>query len=227
MTAINIIRQKEAVHIITDAAGYDDRGVLLTIGSKAWALPHLNAVMAVRGPKLLAPLLADLLGQSATSYDGLKDEFAEIMRTGCGRLAVADDQMPFQITVAGWSERCGPDSYVLTNRSSPIDLEPWKVLQCGPISLAPATETIARTVLETILTGDANPDALDPEIAALKILAVQRRTKVALAYGPQTDLQFLVGGFAQITTVTPSAITTKILHRWPDVLGETIAPERI
>lgn len=225
MTAINIIRQKNAVHMITDAAGYDERGVLLTIGPKAWPLPHLNAVFAARGPKLLSPLIADMLAQSATSYDALKGEFADIVISGCGRLGLVDDQAPFQLAVAGWSESHGPDSYVLTNHPGQADIKPWTVAQCGPISIAPSTEAMHAVFLEKVV-GATAIDALDPETTALKLIALQRHAKVSVLNGSPDDLFFLVGGFAQITTVTPGGISTRILHRWPDKLGETIVPER-
>ncbi|MGY2806391.1 hypothetical protein [Bradyrhizobium sp. USDA 4506] len=60
-----------------------------------------------------------------------------------------------------------------------------------------------------------HPDAIDPEVDGLAVLELQR------ANPHQEDGDFCyVGGFAQLTTVTREAVTSRIIHRWPDKVGE-------
>ena len=49
MAAINVIRQKQAVHIISDGAFCDASGIVREIGPSAFVLPHLPAALAIRG----------------------------------------------------------------------------------------------------------------------------------------------------------------------------------
>ncbi len=49
MTAINIIRQRAAIHTISDAAVYDEAGVLHHHMSKVTLVPALPAIVGMRG----------------------------------------------------------------------------------------------------------------------------------------------------------------------------------
>jgi hypothetical protein len=61
-------------------------------------------------------------------------------------------------------------------------------------------------------------DHVDPMADGLRALNVLRRHPVVYPNGGGG-----VGGFAQLTTVSRYAITTSIIHRWPDRVGEPIS----
>ena len=52
MTAINIFRQRNAVHILSDGAGIVGDRIVLG-AAKVIALPHLRAAVTIRGARLL------------------------------------------------------------------------------------------------------------------------------------------------------------------------------
>jgi hypothetical protein len=74
--------------------------------------------------------------------------------------------------------------------------------------------------LEAAFPNGARPDDVDPAAIGLRILEIQRKHPA----GRDSDGGLLrnVGAFAQLTTVTPDLITTKIIHRWPDELGSAL-----
>jgi hypothetical protein len=59
------------------------------------------------------------------------------------------------------------------------------------------------------------PDDVDPAVDGLKVFEILRRHRVPGA---------MVGGFVQLTTVTRDEISTRVIHRWPDRVGEPISP---
>jgi hypothetical protein len=62
-------------------------------------------------------------------------------------------------------------------------------------------------------------DARDIERLALITLELQRQQKLDWADG-----RHLVGGLAELATVTRGQVVTKILKRWPDQVGAFIEP---
>src|SRR5712692_2991285 len=81
MTAINVIRQSAAVHVITDGAALSGDGKLVFLSQKAFPISHLNLVIAVRGPKIWLPLIADCLASQSRSYNELKTRIVEQVRS--------------------------------------------------------------------------------------------------------------------------------------------------
>jgi hypothetical protein len=61
---------------------------------------------------------------------------------------------------------------------------------------------------------DRAPDDIDPQRDGVRVMEVARAHASAFDCG--------VGAFAQLTTVTRDAITTRIVHRWPDHIGDII-----
>src|ERR1700681_2777421 len=82
MSAINVIRQKSAVHVLTDGAAYSDAGDFEFSISRVWPLPQINAAIAVHGPPLFPAMVATLFRASASKYDELRDSAAALLNTG-------------------------------------------------------------------------------------------------------------------------------------------------
>jgi len=66
-------------------------------------------------------------------------------------------------------------------------------------------------------------DKFDPTRDGMRVLEIQRRH---LPDWPASVNHHVVGGFAQLTTITENSIETKIIHRWPDEVGQPIRPCR-
>jgi hypothetical protein len=215
MTSIVFIKQSHAVHILTDGAGYDGAGTLIGGAVKAWPVPSLNAVVAARGPAFFPALLATFAAAAAQTYDELKNGIASIARecfnTFEPLLALCDHGSDFDLVIAGWSERYGPDGYIMCNhgRNAPAIL-PWAVADTGSFALMPSNATVLDNLLRLFPQSRyPSADAIEPGADGLRVLEMQR----ALNWG------HVIGGHATISTVTRDAISTRVLHRWPRMLG--------
>lgn len=207
MTAINIIRTRHTVHMLTDGSGYEGNQQSFSL-AKAFPQPHLSAVIAVSGAIAHGPLLATGLGMAATSYDDLKaiavravQEMVEFYTPVFQRI----EDPRFVIVVAGISESSGPDAYVITN--DPRVAEPWTTQQIGGCTMIPA-DAATQAVFHAAFGSIEDSEELDPERDGIRMMEIQRRNP---AFG--------IGAFAQLTTVTLDGITTRVIHRWADTAG--------
>ena len=57
VSAVNVIRQQDAVHVLTDGAAFFEDGTVEFIGPKAFPLPHMNLVLALRGAATMPMVL--------------------------------------------------------------------------------------------------------------------------------------------------------------------------
>jgi hypothetical protein len=225
VTAINIIRQRDAVHVLTDGASYEPDGTPGWPGEKIWPLPHLHAVVAVSGLRLMPGIAVELLSKAADTYDGLKEKAADVVREIDTDFrpfadAFAMGETPLAIVVAGFGA-AGPDSYVVANHGRYPGISPFTVTTTGPIAIMPEidvqawADSIGRTI--------AGADDLDPAVDGLKLLEIQRATPVPVL-GNESVQAKIVGSFAQITTVRRDGeIRTCVLKRWDDEAGTKIA----
>jgi hypothetical protein len=224
MSAINVIRQTHQVHVLTDGAAYDPDGRLVMVGPKISIVPHLSCALAFRGPAATRCLLTEVLAHGAASYDGLRDTIAEMLRESAAIYAPLFDGCQlgpdFEVVVAGWSETKGADCYILPTHDrygeafSPVAIEG---VTCLP------SDEILQPEIEALLVGLVADD-VDPEVQGLAIMEMQRAHPVVHLVDQLGDLtpRRSVGGFAQLTTIRPDGITSKILRRWPDVVGERL-----
>lgn len=84
---------------------------------------------------------------------------------------------------------------------------PWQIVDPGSTIICPST-------LETF-AGFEDQDQVDPFRDGLMIMHRQRQIVV-----PGRPSTVLVCGYAQVVTITRDAITTHVLGRWPDKVGE-------
>src|SRR5581483_9208068 len=123
MTAINIVRQAEAVHIISDGVFYDEQGIVTSIGPKVLLLPHLNAVLALRGPRDLLPLVGMKLSYLCSDFQALLEYLpimVPLLHDGLDGILGADYpcDRAFDLLVAGYSAgRRKFESYVISSHN--------------------------------------------------------------------------------------------------------------
>jgi hypothetical protein len=211
LTAIVTIAQKRVVHVLTDGASHGPAGMSLHPSSKIWPLPHLDAVVAGRGPRLLVPMLVDVLGCTARSYDELKSlaldvlwaylpQTLDILRAR-GASAEAGS-VPFDLVVAGISGRDGPGAFFVCNHEGHSSLRPWKVIDLASVTLMPLDDQ-AEAEFDREFAGRSVED-LDPEVDGARMLEIQRKM----------PLPYPIGGFVQLATVAEGSISTRIVRRW-------------
>jgi hypothetical protein len=220
MSAINVVLKKSSVHIICDAASYDERGNLIAAVPKVALLPHLNAAIACRGPRISVPLFADLLPAIATTYDELKTEAPTFLRDLQPMLQASFAHCSlgteFDVVVAGISETAGPDAYLICSHTRYGGVQPWTTVQLAELTTLPGDLDIRARFIDRV---PHDIEAFDPERDGLTVLEAQRAAPIEHA----GDKSFVgVGGFAQVTSITRDGIVTKVIHRWPDEIGHQI-----
>lgn len=204
MSVINVLRQHNAVHVLSDGAAYDGMGKFVYFQSKVLPAPHLNAVIACRGMKLTIPFVADALASCAESYDALRSMAGSVSKLFFEQVTRGSAREDIEIVVAGFSEK-GPDSYVVVSHNRSPGIAPWTVVDTGAAYLSPFSEDVANALKSKF--PDPNVGCMDAARDGLAIMELQRS-------------QFpRVGGFAQLTTVTEWSITMRVLKRWPDRLA--------
>jgi hypothetical protein len=214
MSAMNILKQPDFVHLISDGASYDEHHRLVSIGPKVWPLSHINAAIGARGPSIALPLLAHFVGHAASSYDGLKTNIVGVLKSAFANMKAVTDLCPAidkgmyaDVAIIGFSERSGePDAYVI---SKPKDEDAaWPVTQIPEMGFMPSLPEI-NTWIKTI---GVSINELDPCDFGLRVLEMQRAARF--------HERCHVGGFAQITTVTRAGgINSKMLRHWNDTPG--------
>lgn len=220
MTAINVIKQADAVHMLTDGASWLFNGSYYNGPPvmKAWPLPHLSAVVAARGPMGSPPVLADFFGSSGCgSYDDLKRCALTIVREAMTYESYAHAFAgPFgskiEIVVAGWSATLGADAFVIS-----VDADRALTSNdCGPIMMAPGDQAVQAAALASLPAGVRSANDMVVERDGIFIMEAQRAA-LGLTGGPCG--MTTCGAFAQLTTVSATSISTRVLKRWPYQIG--------
>jgi hypothetical protein len=235
MTAIAIVRQRSAIHVLSDGAFCDsDTGIVKFIGSKQWYSLDVPCVIVARGQPLYCALVCSNMLVAAPQFDEFKPHLLEhlkhrrqsweAMAAKGASAAELEHVRQFEISVVGFSQKrdafetwfvAGHDGY--GGDDGPAAWEPvnqTEPMRAGPI---PSAEAMASLGWEL-----PDVDDFEPVEDGRMLLEAQRRTLVQL-YGTQREEPLcFVGGFAQLTTLTSDSITSRIIGRWPDKVGEPL-----
>ena len=233
MTAINVIRQANSVHILSDGLYCNSDGIICEIGPNAFALPHLPAAVAIRGPTHFMPFLVHRLNRECGSFDDLLARIVSIalevhisvpMTLGSGPVTPE-----FDLVAVGWSsQRSRPESFLITNQEFG-DLDEkrkgaWKLIELPDVLIAPVVGVQQTRFLRWKIPDSA--ESFKPETDGVKLLMAQRLSKgLHQRYkDPKRDFES-VGGFVHLTTVSANAVSSAVLHRWPDKPGQKVVPK--
>lgn len=214
MTAVNIIRQLEAVHVLTDGGTVWASGKPTpALTTKTLPLPHINAAVSVSGIIIQGPILFNACASGATSFDHLRSNIVDIVREAGRYAQISFNQpQPFKIFVAGWSETHGPASFQLFSHAV-ADTKAWVPYDLPNYSFLPAIEPDALYAALADIRADAD---LDPRRHGWAILNAQRALPaIELPGGVAVPGRVAVSGFGMLTTIKPDCITQEIIGRWP------------
>lgn len=219
MSAIITLVQSDRVHLLTDGAAYQPDGTVTHFTQKVRSVPHLQLAFAMRGAAIGFGPIAEEIQAAATSFDWLRSVIVPLLKT-CSEsyvhlLQQCEAGTDFEIVVAGMSETAGPSAYLVASHSRYG--EPWMVHDLPGLTALPCDEEILRGIQAVVLPG-ASPDDLDPAREGLTIMEIQRK-KPNLDNGDYC----VVAGFAQLSSVSAEGISSRIIHRWPDVVGRKLA----
>jgi hypothetical protein len=235
MSALITLRQRDAVSILCDGAGYDSGGALQCVLSKAFAIPHLSAVIATRGAAVSLPFIATRLSTEFSSFDdlvsGIEEKLPKIILDSEALFALSGAAST-EMAVIGWSDQndsgmaftiqTGDVSDTRAEYAGVEQPESFKLIERPDAFALPAPS--ADIMRDAGFRGDANIERIIPEIDLLQILEMQRQSLIE--YNGQDIC--VVGGLALLSTVARGgSITQRVIHRWPDEIGELIQPAPI
>lgn len=237
MTAIFVIKQRNAVHMMTDGAAYlRPSGIITSIDcKKAVAMPSLHAVVACTGPWDLGAFYAKCLPTLVASFDELVDRadvllpkvfkhFAEARRGGdavstlylIGWHRRRDEPGCYAIDM--WSEG-GTQIDRVKRNALPGQAMPTQQRLIAQDASGTPMPSPARAAEAGFRLADDN-EKIEPEIDLLHLLEVGRQERV--------DNLHWVGGNAMLTTLTRGAIDQRVIHKWQeDRIGEKLAPRPV
>jgi hypothetical protein len=216
VTAANLIVCERAAYLLTDSATYRSDGTIIDLQSKVVTAPELRIAIASAGEvwDTKDDLIREWIGWAGSADKAvgefptlvalLNDDLKDYYRRHGTPMRPASEWPPqhvFRLVVAIWSaERRQPEGYAICSRG-------W--LPQGP----------TLRFIQPPEDGGLDfysPD-FDPERDGLALLEAQRR--FVDAYGGH-----IVGGTAQLTTVTEASVSTVTLKQWPDEIGRPITP---
>lgn len=243
MTAINVLLQREAGHLVTDAAWYDLDGVVQNFGPKSQVVAHWPGAIAARGPGLANAMIATEAGLLFADFDAFADGAAAFLQNWCEReadhLAGWLEQGHVEVIAIGWSRAQDRPRAIFVSskdetaeaeaRGIEIDAEtmhlalPYQVLEidAGYVRPLPTSEAMAFYKVDP----EADFDEL-PSIAhyAAGIVCAQRELREPLLPGGEPVC--FVGGYMMMTTITRHGVSAVKGIVFPDVPGRRIQAQR-
>ena len=237
MTAINVIRQRQAVHIVSDGAFCDDTGTVCEIGPTAFALPHLPAALAIRGASHFMPFLVHRLSRECRSFDDVLTKITRTVREvhlsfpmAFGTLGYGTIEPDFDLVTVGWSKTRGaPASYLVSSHDRVVAhglaTSAWQLVELPDVLIAPPIAEQQITAAGWKVPYSA--ESFRPEIDGVALLKAQRLSRREL--DPRLGMRghvYVVGGFIQVTSVSSHGVSSDILHWWPDKVGRKIEPQQ-
>ena len=232
MSSIIIIQQTDAVHLISDAAGYDTDGVVRRVASKIHNLPVANCIYASRGCTWGEDALAVMMACYA-SFDEIATELPDFLlrlKSAAIEAGVAVVDRSFVVTVAGWSDSLQKWSAAVfsswdkcdqhdTDGLSYIDgYEPCGPILASTICCAPPVDAL---ILGRPVASQSDIDGLDPVRDGITLIEAQRSEPILIN---EAYVRYVVGGFAELGTVSAEGIKRQVIKEWSDEIGKHIMP---
>ncbi|RUW19192.1 hypothetical protein [Mesorhizobium sp. M4B.F.Ca.ET.013.02.1.1] len=247
MSGILSVELPDAVIVMTDGSAYDDDFVLTDIRRKIIVSEKLPLAVARRGNAALGKLVSRKIIELAEAF-GFDQMIADVK----GALATLPSELPVEILIAGISESAGPVHRMfrsLHSIESDRHFEHW-FHRAG--TWEERANPVARETEPTLIDpgrlyfgfgGDGRnvkwsdldvPDQREDEPLqdwfaknGVKIFEFFRRIPIPTdPFDVNCPRVHLIGGILDMTVVTPRSVSTTLLHRWPDKIGERIDPFR-
>lgn len=210
MTAIIVVRQTDALHLLSDGLA---SGPVHLQHPKVFPLPHLNAMVGIRGGIGHFSLISSL-SAAAPTFDGVAAQLETLTRGFAKfcepmlRATHPDHPAGCEVVFAGLSEARGLVAYFLAGKPPVGDpYELWELP--GSVTAIPGEQGVQEEI-ERLL---GKPDGCDIRSAAHGALDVAMSRMNSVLPRPQ------IGGFSQLTSLIVrggrTRIETEVLGRWP------------
>lgn len=229
MTALAILRADIGIVIASDGASYDDDGRLRMVKQKVDLHPHISCAIASRGSALAPWFVSDDLfwrGQSPT-FDDLVTAMPDLARGA--RQFVAERGSPttqnFSLYLCGWSDaRERFETYAVRSRDTEqapaCTLIPLPAVYLAPEPYHDVAAAFGMQLPPPDLRAAGWEDLA--EYGTRSICAARFCEGSATGENPHC----CVGGFVQVTSLARELVLSRIVHRWPDPIGELLDARR-
>jgi hypothetical protein len=224
MSAMAAVIQHDRIHVLTDAVFYERDGTVKGFAPKVWPIPGGAGLYSTRGIGLMFDLFKEA-AEVVGSTDGFStwDEFKLHVETVLAKMdelvALRAPGHKGEVMLAGWSAE--------NDRGEVL----WRGTHdaYAKDGLAPSVIYVAAGadgLWSFGVDADDFPPAaeFDPDVHALNIFESGRAALNDLECREAAEpvMGHCVGGWLQHSTITADGMTTRALHRWPDVVGEKI-----
>lgn len=219
--------ERDAITVMTDGAVYDRDGVLLAIKRKVVVSERLPLAIAFRGNFAFAELTSrQIIG--AAEEVGF-DRMLAALETDLSNMP---QEPRLEILIAGISETAGPMHRMFTNWGGNEEARrkhpPFTLIDPGPMHWGFGGDGGPALTLDDFgvpppRKGETTQAWLSRH--GLKIFEFFRRIRVPIT--PEdinTTRANVIGGILDLTVIKPGNVSTTLLHRWPDKVGEKIVP---
>ncbi|OJT97732.1 MAG: hypothetical protein BGN83_19795 [Rhizobium sp. 63-7] len=227
MTAINVFLRRDRAIMMTDATVYPRNGEVIGMGTKAFPMPKISAVLAVRGAQRAAMDLAFKMSMIYDDFDHMAAKAARDLALWHEEAVVSlahEVQQDIQIVVAGWSERLRRPAGFWYDSSGDGDFAHMDELDDVQ---APAPDEIEEARLRSIGCEPGvhfTAATFDPVKHGVPLMEAQRRMKIVIPDIAGNQPIHLVGGHILLSEVSRTGISQRVIHQWPDEPGELIRP---
>lgn len=229
MSAFIINRTSDRIEIVADGGGYQPRtGIVDAIFEKIVIMPGLPLAMVSRGMDVKLGKFftgwAVGLAQEAGSVDAALTIVGTVLHARREQFLSAP-MMQFAFT--GFSETRGAISQMVNSFEGTVDGLPrpaGELFDLPDLMITNVGGPPQYYELEAagLTLTNSPPDMLEQHgVAAMKML--RRKPMPAAEYGSERDM-FLIGGHVQYVSITGDGATSRIVHTWPDKIGEPIRP---
>ena len=224
MTAVYALALTDRIVILTDAAHYNDAGILLAIAPKVWTCPLAPFAVTGHGSSDMVKEKADIMCrmasfEAALGYLELSIQVASLHPPETHKAMFPNGA---GVLLAGHSETGFRQVYCSFD-----DLDP----RFPPLTLTEIEQEYAATPTPTGENAVAFANLIG-ELADLgaeffpkrgaDLFELLRQEKTAMV-GSDTA-HHLVGGRVDLTIIDAAGATTTTLRTWPDVVGKVISP---
>lgn len=201
MTAINalVAPSGRTGWLLADSAMTNDETKIFQLHSaKVTTFPHARAVAAASGKAPFTTVAPIGLARFAT-FDDVIAHGAEALRATWP----ATPEARVALVLMGWSDKHEAVRLYLAHSDRGFAPERFHEVTCPDIGLPPA-------------------DYKRPDAYLLEIMQRQRRDCRERTSDNAADWPGVIGGVATLTTLDADGISQRIIHRWPEKIGEQI-----
>lgn len=222
MTAFILCPYEDRVEILSDGAAYSPDGLFLGSHCKVMISDVVPLAIVGSGTISETSLLAATIFVAAEATGSVDDAMAIL----AGSLDAVREHsvggLGMRMAIGAISETRGPVCYVFSTFTDPASGVPAFTLQemrrCFAQGAAPTGEDLQKYRPVSIRDG--------LEHDAVFFLESMRRQKMTNPSDPDREPFYSVGGHVDLTIIRADGYEQRMLHSWPDVVGEKIDPLR-